>query len=421
MRRLGLIAAMMALLVPTGAAAPAGAWDQPAAALAARIADILGPGQARLSIRNLSSIPSDAIPAIRLLLEQDLKQHGVTVSGADSASAVRVTLSETTRQRLWVAEVAQGNDSQVAMVELPPPAEQPALEQNRIELHKAVLLTQEELAPMPGSAAPLVAVLEDGQRLLVLSADEAMVFTSMGNNTWNQEAALHLDLKRALARDPRGVLIPASGGEEDFTAIAGGNRCDAVFTPPADPGAHDRDAWTISCRESDDPWPLTRNGAAASPAALKGFFNASRNYFTGVVAPSLGVDLPPFFSAAIVPRPGSGTGMLIAGIDGTVQLVENGGLHAIAGTRDWGSDLAILQSGCGSGTQVIVSGSGQAANDSLRAYALPAFEAIVASEPLEFTGTILALSTAADGKSVLAIVRNGANQYEVDRVSALCN
>jgi hypothetical protein len=52
---------------------------------------------------------------------------------------------------------------------------------------------------------------------------------------------------------------------------------------------------------------------------------------------------------------------------------------------------------------------------------LPAFEAVPASEPLQLSGTIMALSTAADGKSVLAIVRNGANQFEVDRVSALCN
>ncbi len=40
-------------------------WEQPAAALADQIADLLGPGQAHLTIRNLSSIPADEIPAIR--------------------------------------------------------------------------------------------------------------------------------------------------------------------------------------------------------------------------------------------------------------------------------------------------------------------------------------------------------------------
>jgi hypothetical protein len=36
-------------------------------------------------------------------------------------------------------------------------------------------------------------------------------------------------------------------------------------------------------------------------------------------------------------------------------------------------------------------------------------------------GTVTALWTAPDGKSVLAVVRNAANEYEVDRVTALCN
>jgi len=40
----------------------------------------------------------------------------------------------------------------------------------------------------------------------------------------------------------------------------------------------------------------------------------------------------------------------------------------VNGTRDWGSDLALISSGCGTGTQIVVSGSGEQASDSLRAY-----------------------------------------------------
>ena len=101
--------------------------------------------------------------------------------------------------------------------------------------------------------------------------------------------------------------------------------------------------------------------------------------------------------------------------------MENGALKPIAGTRDWGSDFAVLHSGCGAGTQIIASGSGEAASDSLRAYELPALEAVPASAPLAMDGTVTALWPAPDGKSVLAVVRNAANEYEVDRVTALCN
>ena len=65
------------LVGQAASAAPAPSqWEQPAASLAEQIAGILGPGQARLTIRNVSTIPSDEIPAIRHLLEQDLKIPG---------------------------------------------------------------------------------------------------------------------------------------------------------------------------------------------------------------------------------------------------------------------------------------------------------------------------------------------------------
>ena len=75
-----------ALPAQQAAAAPA-AWSQPAAALADQIAAILGPGQAHLTLRNLSKLPADDIPAIRRLLEDDLKARGV--------QAVHLSLSHT--------------------------------------------------------------------------------------------------------------------------------------------------------------------------------------------------------------------------------------------------------------------------------------------------------------------------------------
>jgi hypothetical protein len=151
------------------------------------------------------------------------------------------------------------------------------------------------------------------------------------------------------------------------------------------------------------------------------FFNSARDYFTGVVSPSVGVDLPAFYAAAQLLRSSGSGALLIGGIDGKVQLTENQAFKVVTGTRDWGSDFAVLHSGCGAGVQLIASSSGEATNDSLRAYELPALEAVPASAPLAMDGTVTALWTAPDGKSVLAVVRNAANQYEVDRVTALCN
>jgi hypothetical protein len=159
----------------------------------------------------------------------------------------------------------------------------------------------------------------------------------------------------------------------------------------------------------------------SSATALKAFYNQARDYFTGVVTPGVGVDLPPFYSAAWIPRIGGTNALLITGIDGKVELVENRIGHVVAGTRDWGSDLAVVRSGCGSGAQVIATGSGEATNENLRAFEIPSLEAMPVSAPLAMDGTVTAIWAAPDGKSAIAVVRNAAGEYEVDRVTAVCN
>jgi hypothetical protein len=389
------IAVLTGGLLQPAFAAPS-AWDQPASALAARIADILGPGQAQLTLQNLSSIPADQIPAIRNLLSQDLKVHGIALTGADSANVVRVTLTESARERLWVAEIAEGDQTKVAMVELGPAPADTARPTGALVLRRQTILTARE---------PVLAAMEMGAGLVALKPRQIVFYTRVADG-WQEQQRTNLDAQPLLARDPRGMLQPGPSGVEAWLP---GVHC-AVNAVPATPPS--------TCQASDDPW--TVENAVGNAPAIRAFYNPARNYFTGVLVPDPGLALPPFYALAVLPRP-AGTALLLGGIDGKVQIVENGALHSVAGTRDWGSDFAVLQSGCGTGTQVVVSGSGDAANDSLRAYELPASEALPVSEPLDIQGTVTALSTAPDNRSVVAIVRNAQNQYEVDRVSALCN
>ena len=62
------------LLLPTAYAAN---WEQPAGDLAKQIAALAGPGSVKLTIQNDSSVASGEIPAIRKLLERDLRGFGV--------------------------------------------------------------------------------------------------------------------------------------------------------------------------------------------------------------------------------------------------------------------------------------------------------------------------------------------------------
>jgi hypothetical protein len=417
MKAMRLIWAIAASLL-MGAVSPCqtpGAWEQPAAALAEQIAGILGPGQARMTIRNTSTIPIDEIPAIRKLLEQDLKAHGVLASGAESASAIRVTLSENVRERLWVAEVIEGSETHVAMVRVEPGAtRQPAAGGAGLVLRKEIVLATKKR---------VLTVLEAGNGLVAVEPEEIVLYGKSGDG-WQEQKRAAIGQKRALARDPRGVILPDAAGD-GFEAFVAGMACTGAYAASDTSGA-----WPVKCRESDDPWPVASGpfssgptataGSGESTASIKAFYNAARDYFTGVVTPNAGVDLPAFYSAAQLPRP-SGAALLIGGIDGKVQIAENGAIKGVSGTRDWGSDFTVLRSGCGAGDQVIASGSGEAASDSLRAYELPALEAVPVSAPLAMDGTVMAIWTAPDGKSVLAAVMRAAGDYEVDRVTALCD
>ena len=416
-RHLRLIATITAILLAPLAHAAPDSWDRPAAALANQIADILGPGEARLTIENKSSVPTGEIPAIRKLLEQDLKSHGITVSGAESASAVRVTLSENARERMWVAEMVEGNRSQVAIVELGPAA------QARIETPGGLLLRSQTIL---STHEPVLAALEASGNLIVLEPGQ-LVIGAQTSGSWSEVKKVDVLGRGALARDPRGALLGYANGSS-FASWLPGVECLGSVASSSQPAN-----WTIDCHENDDPWAITQpdlnltsfGGGDAQEnvmvTPIRAFYNAARNYFTGVLSPNMGTDLPPFFSAALVARPAGSAALLIGGIDGKLQLEENGALHPIAGVRDWGSDFAVLKSGCGAGEQIVASGSGEAAHDSLRAYELPALEAIPASAPLAMDGTVTAMWSAPDGKSVYTVVRNAANQYEVDRVTALCN
>jgi hypothetical protein len=147
-----------------------------------------------------------------------------------------------------------------------------------------------------------------------------------------------------------------------------------------------------------------------------------RDYFTGILAPGFSFELQPFYNAADLPRP-TGAAILLNQLNGNVLLIENNAAKLVSGANDWGSDFAVIRSGCGSGAQVLVSGSGAAAaGDSLRAFEISGREAIAVSPPLPIDGAITAISPAPDSTTANVIVRRDApTRWEVWNVAPLCN
>lgn len=401
-------------------AAAAPGREQPSADLAKQIAALAGPGPAKLTIRNHSSLAAEEIPAIRRLLERDLRGYGVIATTAESNTTIRVTLSENAAGGLWIAEVQEGTEVRVVMTSTDLGAAPVVQAAAGITLRKTLLWQQKE--PVLDVFMTQTAV---ARRMIVLEPEHIVSWISTAG-TWTKEQDFEIEHTRPFPRDMRGRLLSGQGSGQ-------GHLFDAYLPGVLCTGTETDGKLTISCADSDDPWPLQQS--SITPAAIfntgvvnsiqtaqqKAFYNSTRNYFTGILAPGYGMELPPFYNAVSIPRP-SGTAMLFNGIDGKVVIVENNVVKPIAGARDWGSDLASIRSTCGTGTQVLASASGTAATDSLRAYEIPGREAVPASAPLALDGPVTAMWPSIDNTGATVIVETTQPaQYEVYSVSVLCN
>ena len=153
-------------------------------------------------------------------------------------------------------------------------------------------------------------------------------------------------------RDPRGRL-DVSG--DAFRALLPGAVCAGTISPPS-----------MTCSES------TGSGLVAG-----------RNYFAGP---------PPYYSIAILPE-----GRIGAGVDGRARLAD-------ISISDWGSDIATIESGCGSGRQVLASKPTDASEpDAVQAYEVTGARVTAAGEPAQFPGPVTALWSS--GKQAVAVTR----------------
>ena len=324
--------------------------------LAHKIAAAAGPGAVALEVTNRSSLDEKSVREVRSALEAQLQSEGVHAAKPEQAmGTVQVVLSESLREYVWTAEIAIGSDEKkIALVSVPrSPTRTPFTAALPMVLKTTLLFAQEPpildaaLVEMPG-----------GSRLLVLEGDRVAIYRQQGANragpiparAWELETSLPITHARAFPRDLRGRLLLRR--DHLFDVYLPGAFCRSTSNAVA--------SLTIACNDSNDltynePWPLTPDDGS-----VRAFFAASRNFFTGALSPGIGKvsNVPSFYSAAALPRSGY-TLWAFAAVDGSLHLVDGMTDQAIRGGR-WGSDLAAVHSSCGTGTQLLVSESGDA-------------------------------------------------------------
>jgi hypothetical protein len=417
------------VLVGLAMAARAADWSGPERQLATKIVAVTGTAAITLTVENHSSLGRRDSEIIQNGLRSALESAGVRFARSDratsqpavsDATAVKISLSENSTSYVWVAEIRPSEGDPVVVMVSTPRSEgvMAAHDSVPLSLRKIALWTQED---------PIldVAVLEDGAtptRIAVLEAEKVAIYRLLGGK-WQPEQALGIVHARPWPRDLRGRLVPAR--DHLLDVYLPGVACRAGGSPV-----------TLSCRESDDPWPLV-------PAALSGgsfsvfpgpestaitipqmgaFYAPMRNFFTGVLTPGVGkfTTVPKFYSAALLPRD-KYLLWLFAATDGHVHVVD--GVSDQSTRFDWGSDLASVKTSCGSGWQVLATSSEEANGDWVRAFEFPDRDPVAVSGAVDFPGGAgTALWTEAKGDTAIAVVRNReTGNYDAFRLAMACS
>jgi hypothetical protein len=371
--------------------------------MARRIVEKTGPGAIYLEFNTAEgALGKSAAAEARRALEKELGARGARLVRRNAAAAtVTVTVSENAQGEVWVAEVRQGAGEAavillpVARSNAPPPPRGPA---TNLTIRRLLLWTQEQpildVARVEGGSA---------QHLLVLDPEHVTLYR-WSENKWDPEQVLGIYHARPWPRDVRGRLVVRR--DYLFDAYLPGVVCASTNAAPI----------SMTCREADDPWPLSE----AQPGQ-SGFYSPVRNFFNGTLVPGLGghTTTAAFYDAVTLPRPG-GALWITTALDGTVHLLDGATDQAIR--PGWGTAMAAVRSNCGSGWQVLASGAGDyTATDTVTPIEFTERAPATAGESAEFRGPVMELWDTNDPATAIAIVRNlESNEYEAYGLTVAC-
>ena len=352
------------------------------------------PSSLAVSFQNVSQVPGDLQEAVQNAIFAGLRNAGVRVVKPETAVAdVKIIFSEDWQGYILIAMIHQGPSQQLVMKRFARAERSLASRAPVLTLRKNTVWQQDE---------PVLDFYTDNQNLVVLEPTEVAMYSN-DSGQWRQRYTLAINHSQTWPRDLRGRLH-IDGFR--MTASLPGTLCSGSLSPPS-----------LDCRASDDPWPL-------EAGQLVAFYSPRRNFFNGILAgPSAGASVIAFFSGATWPI-GDQRQWLFAGTDGHARLYQRDLSAPAAVFNGWGSNLAVIHSGCGSGWQVLAT----APTDNIHPDALQALEAagrdlLPVSAAVDLAGAVSAMWTSGkNSESVNAVMQSPATgRYEAIVFTVSCN
>ena len=350
------------------------------------------PSAITVNFDNASAISSADYDALKKILLTDFRNSGVRLVKAELSQAqVQITFSEDWQSYVWVANIRQASGNQVVIKKVARPQKSSSTRTPTLTLRRNLVWQQE---------APILDLFNDGKSLIILESEQIAAYAN-DNGQWRPRQTLAISHERSSPRDLRGRL-QVNGSQ--ITAFLPGTLCSGSISPPA-----------LQCRTSDDPWQVDQNLAA--------FFSPARNFFTGVLAGhSAGETVPAFFSGAAIEK-GDLRQWVFAGTDGRARLYISNLATPVSTVSDWGSNIAAVQSSCGTGWQVLITFPNDLTHaDAVQAMEFQNHEAVSVSSSTELSGPVLAFWPGETPQTANAVVQSLAtNKYEAWNFTVACN
>jgi len=372
-------------LVPQNARADS--LEEAARALARKVWSSIHATSVTCDFRNLSSLRTAEFANLSAAFQEELQRRGVKILPADATVSLLVSVTQNLTEYIGVVQIQRKESTETIMETIGLVNGLAALEPAfSLVLQRELLFSQD---------SPILDVVLDGdtRHAYALGIQEISFYESRDEH-WTLTGSERLPTHRALERDGRGLFAL---GVDSQAVYWPGELCRISFV--------DRKEW--SCESTTDHLPVR----TVSPTAIAG------------------KKLGAWISAAQFETEGK-TQIVVTGQDGLARLYGDGA-EPVAVFSNWGSEIASVYSGCGSGWQLLVTGKGDwTKTDEIQAIDIKDRRAQSVSASMEFPGPIVALHTPATRTAenpstnarAVAVDRNlQTGRYEAYQLSITCS
>ena len=326
-----------------------------------------------------------------------------------TVTGVRISLSESFQDFLWIADIVTGQAHSVVFVSVPKSAVPAAS-----AVSAAITLNKQFLLSLPDpilDARILPASGTVAQRLVVLQPERVALFSQI-NGTWQIQGQATIQHDHPWPRDIRGRLnVGRGGGVADLP----GTICEVVLA----------DSVTLTCKPGSEPWTSFGQGSLQGRGNIvpnRNFFNSPPNEGTFAHGGTVNTNIPPgFYSFATLGGQNDPTYAFSTLLDGRVVLSDPKA-KKMKWFTNWGSDIAGMATNCGHGWQLLVTGAGDwTVPDTIQAFEFPDLQRVAVSSTVNFPGPVTALWSTGDPSTAIAVSRNmKTGMYEAYSLTLSC-